>query len=61
MVHSKEKILEALHIIKDECEASGRDCDNCPFYGYEECQLTYSPPSNWRINDENIEVWRGLL
>lgn len=61
MVHSKEKILEALHIIKDECDACGSTCEGCPFRLSEQCQITYSSPNSWDINDEDVEVWKGLL
>lgn len=59
MKRTKEEILNALHIIKETCEECV-DCDICPFEKNKDC-LIEIPPYNWKINDEYLELWKGLL
>lgn len=63
MKHTKEEILNALHIIKETCEEY--DVENereCPFYGGKsgECAVMCTQPELWHINDD-VEAWKGLL
>lgn len=60
MKHTKEEILNALHVIKDICQDESMECDNCPF-GNEEslCLIKSSIPTNWIINEED-NVWRAF-
>jgi len=62
MKHTKEEILNALQIIKDECD--GVDCEECPFgcgiHG-KECGLRAELPDEWCIKKINKEpVWRAF-
>lgn len=64
MKHTKEEILNALQIIKDECTDTA-DCYGCPFgvlvkntYG---CMLKMDEnPEDWRIKNEKESVWRAF-
>lgn len=61
MKHTKEEILNALHVIKETCEEYD-DCeDGCPFERNEDCLIQFSYPGAWKINDGSPETWRGLL
>ena len=63
MKHTKEEILNALQIIKDEC--IGSRCEQCSFgasdalYGTF-CKLKWSNPEYWIIKGEEETVWRAL-
>ena len=58
MKHTREEILNALHIIKDTCQES-TDCLLCPFNdGYDHCIVNEQAPSAWDIKDE--EPWRAF-
>lgn len=57
--HTKEQILNALHVIKDECSEHER-CNECVFSRNDDCLLDKCP-DEWNINDENVSVWKGLL
>lgn len=63
MKHTKKEIIDALKIIKDECEEAG--CVNCPFgrekttYRYE-CVLNKELPEQWDLADEEPETWRAF-
>ena len=60
MKHTREEILNALHVIKDTCGDEMIDCDNCPFGDDEDlCRLKRTIPTNWRINEED-NVWRAF-
>lgn len=60
MKHTKEEILNALHVIKDICQDESMDCDNCPF-GNEEslCLIKSSIPYHWEIK-KSEEIWRAF-
>lgn len=56
-----KKLIEALHVIKDECEKHEGDCAECPMsYGEngEFCSVVDNVPASWKINDE---VQKALL
>ena len=63
MKHTKEEILNALQIIKDEC--TDVSCNDCPFgvriknsYG---CMFnTDEAPEYWRIKSEKEPLWRAF-
>lgn len=60
MKHTKEEILNALKIIKDEC--SGTHCKDCPF-GNEggDCNIPKGPPEDWVVKKEGPEqTWRAF-
>lgn len=63
MKHAKEEILKALHVIKDTCKENVRCDDNCPFQNSERCLITdrQTSPDKWKINDDNVLKWKGLL
>ena len=46
MKHAKKEILDALKLIKDECEAT-HDCHECPFAGADGCILHRDAPYRW--------------
>ncbi len=63
MKHTKEEILNALQIIKDECKENGI-CRMCPFgdNGIQHgtyCRLKQSNPADWIIQEEK-NLWRAL-
>lgn len=62
MKHTKEEIIGALKIIKEEC-ASHTTCKTCPLWlpdGNPECNVAYQCPEDWKINNAEPEVWRAL-
>ena len=59
MKHTKEEILNALQIIKDEC--AGADCEACPFRTVNNgCTIQFDPPEHWRIKKEKESEWRAF-
>jgi hypothetical protein len=49
-----KELIEALHIIKDECKKhDGSACGECPMWSDEGncCCVTDVEPSLWKIND----------
>lgn len=53
-----KKLIEALHVIQDEC-AKYDDCLGCPMSTeYRECLVKDLDPIDWKINDE---VQKALL
>ncbi len=60
MKHTKEEIINALKVIKDECE-NNSDCIDCPFgAGNCNCKLKEHVPSHWKIVELKPETWRVL-
>lgn len=61
MKHTQEEIINALKVIKDECDA--RDdgyCMKCPFFKVNRgCLINKIYPKDWNIVTEE-EVWRAL-
>ena len=62
MKHTKEEILNALHVIKDTCQESTdtyEDCLLCPFNdGDGHCVLAEQSPLSWDIVEK--ETWRAF-
>lgn len=65
MKHTREEILNALHIIKDTCyeryqkETRLCFCHKCPFSdGEGHCVLNEQSPLSWDIKDD--EPWRAF-
>lgn len=64
MKHTKEEIIGALKIIKEECK--GCSCQQCAFGGNEAingifCRLILTTPVGWEIKEElPKEVWRAF-
>lgn len=65
MKHTREEILNALHVIKDTCyesyekEYGVRYCYNCPFSDSDgHCILTEQIPMAWNIKED--EPWRAF-
>lgn len=64
MKHTKEEIINALKVIKDECE--GTICGKCPFgshisYNGTLCKLRLDEPVEWEIAElPPPETWRAL-
>ena len=56
-----KKLIEALHVIQDECNKYREDCRSCPMYqeySSDGCCVKDLEPSFWKINDE---VQKALL
>lgn len=49
-----KKLIEALHVIQDECNKYPHSCtDECPFYYKNKgCTIMREKPNLWKINDE---------
>ena len=52
-----KKLIEALHVIKDECNkhnSKENSCSNCPLWSDEAhvCAVCDLSPCNWKINNE---------
>lgn len=61
MKYTREELLEALRIIKDECDMYDRDkCELCPFYQTGGCGINANEPWMWDFNDEE-PTWRAFL
>jgi hypothetical protein len=58
--HTKEEIINALKVIKEECESQGIDCNACPFCVNEGCEIVTRTPNNWELNATEPETWRAL-
>lgn len=61
MKHTKEEILNALHVIKDTCSNVTyiQDCGFCPFSdGDGHCIVSEQAPSDWDIVEK--ETWRAF-
>ena len=61
MKHGQEEILYALSVIKETCEEHDNCKETCPFERGELCLITHNYPGNWRINDDSVTTWKGLL
>lgn len=63
MKHTKEEIVNALKVIKEECLSASR-CIDCPFYNHhntlEACRFLTNPPSMLQINETEPEAWRAF-
>lgn len=61
MKHTKEEIINALKVIKDECKGHCH-CDACPFYtGVVGCKVKKTSPIDWEIAElPPPETWRAL-
>ena len=62
MKHTKEEIIEALHVIQDECKE--HNCLDCPLGDVDpeegkRCKLMRSEPAKWKIHKQE-EHWRAL-
>lgn len=58
MKHTKEEILNALRIIKDECR--GTECKDCPFSDDALRCRVHESPFSWDIKEENEKQWRAF-
>lgn len=59
MKHTKEEILNALQIIKDECNC--RVCRMCPFsHNGSECTIQNFVPEDWQIKMEKDSEWKAF-
>ena len=55
MKHTKDEIINALKVIKEEC---GRCC-SCPFCLDGACMIIRKP-CDWDIADPEPEIWRAF-
>ena len=48
-----KKLIEALHVIQEECNKHPNTCvDECPFYHKNRGCAILEKPNFWKINDE---------
>lgn len=65
MKHTKEEILNALKIIKEEC-GSSKECIKCAFYDENQnsqivCMFDRPvAPACWNLNNPEPETWRAF-
>lgn len=60
MKHTKEEILKALNVIRDECKEEDY-CTFCPFADKDEnCMLRKERPYAWTIKTETEEAWKAF-
>lgn len=60
MKHTKEEIIGALKVIKEECEAHPRSCIDCPLC-VRGCEVAHNGiPSAWQIAELEPEIWRAF-
>ena len=62
MKHTKEEIIKALNVIRDECKE--HNCLDCPFGDTDPvegkwCKLQRTDPAKWVV-DKPEEYWRAL-
>lgn len=63
MKHTKEEIVAALQVIKDECTSQeGNECIQYPFFIFGKgCISTNRLPINWDVvNIEPEKTWRAF-
>lgn len=63
MKHTKEEIVNALNVIKEECASqNGVSCNPCPFFiNGKGCSIGSKVPQNWDIVDiEPEKTWRAF-
>lgn len=59
MKHTKEEIINALKVIKDECR--GTSCVDCSLgNNVGDCRLSARSPAHWDIAEFEPEPWRAL-
>ena len=63
MKHTKEEIINALNVIKEECK--GNFCVSCPFYDktltdVPKCMIRSDAPMVWDLVDEEPKIWRAF-
>lgn len=55
----RQKILDALKVIKDTC--NDNDCKRCPLAdGKEECIVQAQTPAFWDVKGDEKVVWRAF-
>lgn len=54
----QKKIIDSLHIIRNECKKN-LFCQTCVFYGGR-CEIRKTSPDNWNINND-IPEWKALI
>lgn len=59
MKHTKEEIVNALKVIKEECMANNCYCAECSFYNHG-CAIRDDDPCSWQIADTEPETWRAF-
>ena len=61
MKHTKEEIINALKVIKDECREQ-YGCNNCPFGNdAARCKVKGTSPIDWNIAElPPPQTWRAL-
>ena len=58
-MNDREKILDALKVIKDTCDDS--DCKTCPLANnHEICLVQAQTPALWDVKGDEEVVWRAF-
>ena len=64
MKHTKEEIVNALKVIKEEC--ADHVCPDCPFFAPKQsdtvssCRIKNDAPQAWNITENKPETWRAF-
>lgn len=64
MKHTKEEIINALKVIKEEC--ADHACLDCPFFVPKQrdtassCRIKNDAPQAWNITENKPETWRAF-
>ena len=71
-MEKKKAMMDALHMIKDECVMYSNvltnpnggviyECDECSFYNKGECLIRATLPKFWSLADDGDRTWRAFL
>lgn len=71
-LEKKKAMMDALHLIKDECGMYSNvltnpnggliyECVDCSFYCEGECLIRAELPKFWSIADDGDRTWRAFL
>ncbi len=61
MKHTKEEVVNALKVIKEEC-LDNPTCSTCPFWNSVDIKkcMVQEPVETWEIKDPELETWRAF-
>lgn len=46
-----KELIEALHVIQDECKTHDPKCTECPLFVCGSCGVVDLEPADWKINE----------
>lgn len=56
MKHTTEEVLQALQVIKDECDEQQNLCTDCPFYINYTCKIVTNEPHDWNLRIKKVVI-----